>query len=117
VGGLGVVDREETRRRASRLAAPLAFFLGATILIVLVQSGLEGGETTTEASQTATLVTGPGPTTTTDEPARRRFYRVKAGDTLESIAAKFDTTVNELLELNPDIDPLALSPRQRIRVA
>jgi LysM repeat protein len=114
-----MVDREDVRRWASRLAAPLAFFLGATILIMLVQSGFEGGETTTEAPQTATLVTGPGPTTTAgEEPARRRrFYRVKAGDTLESIAAKFDTTVDALLELNPTIDPLALSPRQRIRVA
>lgn len=113
-----MVDPETTRRWVSRLAAPLAFFLGATILILLVQSGFDGGETTTEAPQTATLVTGPGPTTTAEEePARRRFYRVKAGDTLESIAEKFDTTVDELLELNPDIDPLALSPRQRIRVA
>jgi LysM repeat protein len=115
-----MVDREDVRRWASRLAAPLAFFLGATILIMLVQSGFEGGETTTEAAQTATLVTGPGPTTTTagEEPVRRRrFYRVKAGDTLESIAARFDTTVDALLELNPTIDPLALSPRQRIRVA
>ena len=43
--------------------------------------------------------------------------QVKAGDTLESIAAKFDTTVDDLLALNPGIDPLALSPGQKIRVA
>jgi LysM repeat protein len=42
---------------------------------------------------------------------------VQRGDTLESIAQKFDTTVDDLLRLNPDIDPLALSPGQRIRVA
>jgi LysM repeat protein len=36
---------------------------------------------------------------------------------LESIAAKFNTTVDDLLTLNPDVDPLALSPRQRIRVS
>jgi LysM repeat protein len=42
---------------------------------------------------------------------------VKAGDTLESIAAKFNTTVDDLLALNPKIDPLALSPGQKIRVS
>jgi LysM repeat protein len=42
---------------------------------------------------------------------------VKVGDTLESIAAKFDTTVDDLLTLNPGIDPLALNPGQKIRVA
>lgn len=112
-----MVDREETRRWTSRLAAPLAFFLGATILILLIQSGLDEGETTTAAPPTATLVTGPPATTTGEEPRKKRFYRVKRGDTLESIAAKFDTTVDELLRLNPRIDPLALAPRQRIRVA
>ena len=43
--------------------------------------------------------------------------RAADGDTLESIAAKFDTTVDDLLALNPGIDPLALSPGQKIRVA
>jgi LysM repeat protein len=42
---------------------------------------------------------------------------VKEGDTLESIAERFGTTVEELIELNPNIDPLALSPGQRIRVS
>jgi LysM repeat protein len=42
---------------------------------------------------------------------------VKRGDTLESIAAKFDTTVDDLLQLNPNVDPLALSPGQKIRVS
>ena len=30
-------------------------------------------------------------------------YTVKSGDTLRKIAAKYSTTVNKLLELNPDI--------------
>jgi LysM repeat protein len=42
---------------------------------------------------------------------------VQRGDTLESIANKFDTTVEALIELNPDIDPLALRPGQKIRIA
>jgi LysM repeat protein len=54
---------------------------------------------------------------TTTAPSERRVYRVRRGDTLESIAEKFDTTVDDLLQLNPDIDPLALSPGQRIRIS
>jgi LysM repeat protein len=53
---------------------------------------------------------------TTDETPKRQMYRVQSGDTLESIAARFDTTVADLLELNPTIDPLALKRNQRIRV-
>jgi LysM repeat protein len=112
-----VVDQEPPRRLwAARFVAPLAFFAAATILIVLIQNGLDGGstDTATTATPPVTSPTTPGTSTTS---AKKRFYRVKGGDTLESIAAKFDTTVDDLLTLNPNIDPLALSPRQRIRVS
>ena len=117
-----MVDPERIRIWAARLAAPLVFFVAATVLVVLVQRALEAdaGEAGGPGATTSALDTGPAPTTT--EPAeeepegRRRFYRVRPGDTLESIAVRFDTSVDELLELNPGIDPLALSPRQRIRV-
>jgi LysM repeat protein len=100
-----------------RIAAPAAFFLAATILVILIERGLNGDPQTptavpptTSASDTTTTV---GPTTS----KKKQIYRVKGGDTLESIAAKFDTTVDDLLALNPGIDPLALSPGQKIRVA
>ena len=111
-----MVENENTRTWAARLAAPLAFFAAATVLILLVQSGLSAGEpetATTPASPTATASTGEMTTTARE----RRRYRVQRGDTLESIAAKFNTTVEALIELNPQIDPLALRPGQRIRVA
>jgi LysM repeat protein len=116
MGGRGMVENENTRTWAARLVAPLAFFAAATVLILLVQSGLSAGEPdtgTTPATPTTTATTEE--TTTTGAPTRR--YRVRRGDTLESIAARFDTTVEKLIELNPDIDPLALRPGQRIRVA
>ncbi len=47
----------------------------------------------------------------------RRHYRIKEGDTLESVAARFDVSVDRILELNPGIDPTALRIAQRIRVA
>lgn len=112
-----MVDQDPPRRLwAARFVAPLAFFAAATILIVLIQRGLDGGSTDTATTATPTI-TLPPPTGSTTTSTRKRFYRVKRGDTLESIAAKFNTTVDDLLTLNPNVDPLALSPRQRIRVS
>jgi LysM repeat protein len=111
-----MVENENTRTWAARLAAPLAFFAAATVLILLVQSGLSAGEsgpgTTSATPPPATETTD----TTTTPRGKRKTYRVRRGDTLESIAARFDTTVEVLIELNPQIDPLALRPGQRIRI-
>jgi LysM repeat protein len=114
-----VVDEQEARRAwVARLAAPVAFFVAATVLIILVESGLNGGGS---AATTSTLPAASNPTTTagtTSGPKKKkRIYRVRRGDTLESIAAKFNTTVDDLLQLNPNVDPLALSPGQKIRVS
>ena len=102
-----------------RIAAPAAFFLAATILVVLIERGLDGNSTQTSTTAAPTITT-PATTPTTGTSTgkqKKQIYRVKPGDTLESIAAKFDSTVDDLLALNPGIDPLALSPGQKIRVA
>jgi LysM repeat protein len=102
-----------------RIAAPTAFFLAATILVVLIERGLDSSstETSTTAAPTVTTPATTPTTGTSTGKQKKQIYRVKAGDTLESIAAKFDSTVDDLLALNPGIDPLALSPGQKIRVA
>ena len=41
---------------------------------------------------------------------------IQAGDTLAVVADEYDTTVEQLLVLNPDVDPVALTVGQRIRV-
>lgn len=115
MGGRGMVENEQTRTWAARLVAPLAFFAAATVLILLVQSGLSADSDTGTTLATPPAAPTTGETTTPAGPRRR--YKVRRGDTLESIANKFDTTVEALIELNPDIDPLALRPGQRIRVA
>jgi LysM repeat protein len=118
-----VVDQEQVRVWAARLAAPVAFFLAATVLILLVNSGLSAGDESGNTTPTTTVPTGTettrnSPTTTGQQGTqKKRFYRVRAGDTLESIALRFDTDVETLLQFNPAIeDPLALQPGARIRV-
>jgi LysM repeat protein len=115
------VNQDRLRIWAARLAAPVAFFVAAFVLVALVQGALDGDDDTAAPTTTtaATTPTGTEPPTTTGETNTnpgRRFYRVRSGDTLESIAARFETTTDRLIELNPGIDPLALNPGQRIRI-
>ena len=108
----------------ARYAAPAAFLVAATIAILLVRSGLENGETvvpvtTTVATTTAPATTAPSTTptgATTTEPDGAEFYEIQPGDTLAVVADEHGTTVEELLVLNPDVDPVALTIGQRIRV-
>jgi LysM repeat protein len=109
--------------RLARYAAPAAFLLAATIAILLVRAGLSNGETATPSppattATTAVTATAPPTTapTTTAPAAGAEFYEIEPGDTLAVVADEFDTTVEQLLVLNPDIDPVALTIGQRIRV-
>ena len=116
-----VVDEDPPRRNwAARIAAPLAFFAAATVIVLIVNSAMStGGDDPADATPPApppAAATATGPATTTVPRAQRRFYRIRSGDTLEQIAARFDTTVEELLRINPGIDAQALTPGQRIRV-
>ncbi|MEX2211706.1 MAG: LysM domain-containing protein [Gaiellaceae bacterium] len=105
----------------ARVAAPLAFLLAATIAILLIRSALNAEEPAAEPVITATVeteteTTETETTTGTGETTAGDLYVVQSGDTLESIAVEHDTTVEELLTLNPGIDPVALSIGQQIRV-
>jgi LysM repeat protein len=108
----------------ARFAAPAAFLVAVTIAALLVRSGFEAGgsdsggattaivTTTTRAAETTT--TTASTTTTTQE--AKRYYTIQAGDTLDVVAARYGKTVDELLALNPGVDPHALTIGQKIRV-
>lgn len=111
--------------RLARYAAPAAFLLAVTIAVLIVRAGLSNGAettpaaTTTIATTTAVTVEEPPATTsagTTTEATGAEFYEIEPGDTLADVADRFDTTVEQLLVLNPDADPVALTIGQRIRV-
>jgi LysM repeat protein len=118
--------RLPSRANLARFGAPAAFLAGMTVAVLLVRAGLgaSDGPATTSVPTTATAAERPATTrtttqrtttgpTTSEEP---RFYTIESGDTFGSIAAEFDTTVDRLRELNPDVDPTQLTIGQRIRV-
>lgn len=108
--------------RLARYAAPAAFLAAVTIAILIVRSGLENGESTAPPTTTVVTTTAPATTSTTTtttsttDTAGAEFYEIQSGDTLAVIADQHDTTVEQLLVLNPDVDPVALTVGQRIRV-
>jgi LysM repeat protein len=105
------------RGQAKRYGAPAAFLAAVTIAVLLVRSGLQSGSSpngTTLPTVPTTTASTTAPTTTASE--RARFYRLRAGETLSDVAIRFDTTVDELLLLNPGIEPTSLEVGQRIRV-
>ena len=99
------------RAELTRYGAAAAFLLAVTVAVLLVRAGLEasGREPTTTAPPTA-------PTTRPSPPQERVYYRVRRGDTLEAVAFRYDTSVEDLLALNPGIDPNSLRIGQRLRV-
>jgi LysM repeat protein len=108
---------DKARVWTARILAPIAFLAAATLLVVLVQRALREDSNSADARTTAATVAETTAADTRPAESSRRFYRIRVGDTLQAIAERFDTTVNRLLRLNPGVDPLALTPGQRIRVS
>lgn len=116
-----VIGRLASRRALARYGAPAAFLLAVTIALLLVRAGLNGndssaGPTVPTVTAPPTIVATTVATTGPERPVRKRYYRIRSGDTLDLIALRFGTTVDRLLVLNPGIEPTALTPGQRVRI-
>ena len=115
-------------REFKRFAVPAAFLAAATIAVLLIRAGLNEGDSESVApTTTTTAAITAQPTTTTKlvltetssatMPPGAQYHTIQSGDTLGGIADQYDTTVEALLELNPDVDPNALHPGDKIRVS
>lgn len=101
------------RNRIARWVAPIAFLAAITIGALVVRAGLHQGKHHAKPTTTTTTSKKKGHG---HGPRHVRRYTIKSGDTLASIAAKTGTSVARLVQLNPGIDPTALSVGQKIRV-
>ena len=103
-------------RSPARFIAPLALVAFALALFIVVSSttGDGGGETGAQGTK------APAEATATPQAERKRklrkTYTVKAGDTPSGIAVKVDVPLDQILELNPDLDPQTLTPGTKIRL-
>ena len=95
------------RTPLARYGAPIAFLAAVTAAALLVRAGLNAGNKVSTPSATVTSAVPAG---------KRQFYRVRPGDTLGVVAERFDTTLDDLVALNPQVDPNALNIGQRLRI-
>lgn len=110
-----------------RLLAPVSLGLFAVVCLIVVVASL-GGDSgprreapvresgkagqRNERTRSAGSTGSTGPTVA----ANQRFYVVKSGDTLSRIAAKTGVEIEDLLALNPSVDPQGLVTGQRIKL-
>lgn len=107
-------------RSPARLLAPVALVVTFIAFYAVVTGG--GSD---EAEKPASSGGNPPAATTpssqdSEEKTKKsssKRYIVKAGDTPSGIADEAGIPLSRLLELNPDIDPQALSPGQKLKLA
>lgn len=110
-----------SQRSPLRALAPLSLVAVGVALLLIVGNADVGGsdEGSSRSGKTSTEERTSERTqeeTTTQETTEKRAekYEVKAGDTLAAIAERTGTTVERLLELNPNLDPNAMRSGQEI---
>jgi LysM repeat protein len=104
------------------LPALLTLLILGTFLIVVTNGGGDDELVDRPArSTTPTTTTAAQQSKTTPKPAApvtsARFTKVRAGDTPTSIADRSGISTERLLELNPSVDPKALTPGQTLKLA
>ena len=106
-------------RSPARFLAPLALVAVGIALFMVVTSPSTEPETTAPNRATETQPTGTPDGDGDGERRERkgpRRYTVEPGDTPSSIAEETGVPLEEILRLNPDLDPQTLSPGERIKL-
>jgi LysM repeat protein len=102
-------------RNPARYIAPLALAAAVTATYLIVHDAVvhKHSSTSTAAVQTTSTVAGRR---SRSGAAQARFYVVKPGDSLSGIAAKTGVAIATIEALNPNVNPNALQPSQRLRL-
>lgn len=120
-GQLDLVEIDGVWRLAALDLDDLDALLEPPLEIQVTDADGETIDVTTRSTATESEPTGQAesvsPVTESAQPQPApSSYRAKIGDTLESIAERFDVDVADLRALNPNIDPVAIRKGQRIRL-
>ncbi|MFT4048944.1 MAG: LysM domain-containing protein [Solirubrobacterales bacterium] len=103
----------------ARILAPLALAVCAIVCFWIIANQSSDGSVKsssgdTSSKSTSTESTSSGAAAVTGP--KRSVYVVKAGDSFSAIAEKQGVDVDMLQELNPDVDPRALQPGQKLKL-
>jgi LysM repeat protein len=103
-------------RSPARFLAPLALVAFALAVFVVVSNATKDDPGTAAKDTGQPAQTSATPTGQKKQRKQRRSYTVKAGDTPSGIAEKVNVSLNTILQLNPDLDPQALTPGTKIKL-
>jgi LysM repeat protein len=103
-------------RSPARFIAPLALVGFALALFIVVTSTTkeQPGEPGTRGTPAPAEAT-PAPNAKKQRKTRKN-YTIKSGDTPSGIAVKVGVPLDQILELNPDLDPQTLTPGTKIKL-
>lgn len=124
-----IVEEQEVQKRIPRIVVGIARVLAAVVLALAMLAGLGYAiyrlmnvaprqitpTATPTPHPTATRTPSPTPVPTatpTPTPIPPLAHQVQRGETLSMIAVEYDTTVEDILALNPDVDPSLLQVGQ-----
>ncbi len=102
-------------RNPARYLAPLAIAAVAVASYTIIHRAIMHKHTTASVSVVQTS-TSSSSRTNHKVSRKAKFYFVRANDTLSKIAAKTGVSVAALEALNPNVNPQALRPQQRIQL-
>lgn len=115
-----------TGRTPARLLALTALVATALALLLILSGGgteptsdngtASPAQNTTTESGSGREESGSGDDGAGARSGGRRRYTVEPGDTPSGIAEKVGIPLEELLDLNPEVDPQTLSPGQKLRL-
>jgi len=111
------------RQSTIRLLAPASLALFAVVFLVVVVASLGGGDGDSTSSAERPAAASERRTDRARQPSSQsekrgspRFYTVKPGDNLAAIAQETGVPLEELMSLNPELDPQGLVSGQRVRL-
>jgi LysM repeat protein len=104
-------------RSPARFLAPLALVAVVVALFMVVDSSRnDTGKSSAPNQASGTQSTAPAGGKGKRQRKSPRRYKVKPGDTPSAIAEKTGVPLDQILRLNPDLDPQTLAPGQRIKL-
>jgi len=105
-----------SERRPNTLARVAAIVVLLTVFMLVGLTILNSGDSGGGDDRGDGILTTTEPTAKGERALDKGYYVVKEGDTLAQIAENTGLELDQLEQLNPTLDPQALSPGQKVRL-
>ncbi len=103
------------KRQLAHYGIPILFLLAVTIVVLILRGAFTGGNQSSVTSASTKRVSTTS-ATTAQQTTKVTLYTVRSGDTLGAIAIHFGVSVDDIMTLNPGVEPTALRVGQKIKV-